>query len=104
MSSDLETRIGEQHKDLKLQNIRCVVLGKPFQYMINLSKVGERRYNVRARDSFWYGVDKSLDWYNTHKKHDYDLSTEVYALKQGCEHILRYIFEEYKPLESEEEE
>lgn len=91
--NQLEKTIMEQSPLIKDSTLKCMRAGYPFQYMINLSKVGATDYDVPAYDSFWFGVDKSLDWYNAHKRYSGDnLQTEFYALKQGAEWMLRYIF------------
>lgn len=102
--NELEKRIIELSPQIKSATLRAIRIGKPFQYMINLSKVGDRDYGVPFKDSFWFGVDKSLDWFNAHKKYSNNLSTEFYALKQGAEWIMRYCYYNMEPQEDESEE
>lgn len=88
----LETRIYSLAPKIKESTLKAMMISKPFQYMINLAKVGEETYGVPANESFWYGCNKSLDWYNNHKKYSNNLGTEFYALKQGAEHLMRYCY------------
>jgi len=90
--NSLEQKIQKQFSNTKKQTLFYLKQEAPFEYMMKLSKAGEKLYNIPVNDSFWYGVNKSLDWYNEHKKYSNNLSTEFYALKQGAEWILRYCY------------
>ena len=98
----LEERILKQTENTKKHTLYYLKVGEPFKYMMNLAKAGEDIYGIPAHDSFWCGANKSLDWYNEHKKYSNNLSTEFYALKVGAEWVLRYCYYN-KPEEDEEE-
>lgn len=94
MSDNLQTII-------KKNTLHCIRIGKPFQYMMNLSTIGYQNHGVRSKDSLNYGVNHSLDWYNWYKKGDHDLKTEFYALKQGANAVLNYVMDNMVENETE---
>jgi len=76
---------------IKKGTLKFLKQHRPFQYMYNLSHLGYQNHKVSSKESFNYGVNYSLDWYNYYKKDNSDLKTEFYALSQGAKAITRYI-------------
>ena len=88
----LEEQINKQHLNIKIYTLHFLKHDKPFEYMRRLAIQGYQQHNVSSKESFWYGVNSCLDWYNSNKKHDKDLSTEFYALTNGAKQVLRYVY------------
>lgn len=94
MVDTLEDRISKDHKRIKENTLKAIRMGTPFQFMINVAKVGENYYNVPASDSFWYGLNNSLDDYLSKPK-PRTHADMFYSLKHGTEEILRFCYNNY---------
>ena len=86
----LEERINQTEQFIKQGVMKGIAHNKPFEYMANLSITGYNNYNVDDGESFYYGVDRALDYYNTFKD---EKPTAVFdSLVHGSRCILRYIY------------
>ena len=83
----LEMKLLAMRADSKKYVIKHLRVGTPFQYLINLSKVGEEDYGVCKDDSFLVGVNTALDFYNKYKTP----SSSFYGILRGGEEIIRYV-------------
>lgn len=91
MTDALEERIKSLAPVIKESTLQYMKAGKPFQYAINISIIGARDYKVPAYESFWYGWKKGMDYY-LDRTPPHSKAIQFYALKQGAEHTMRYVF------------
>lgn len=88
----LEEEISKAHNEIKHYTLQCLLRKQPFTYMNNLAYYGEKYYETPQKDSFQYGLNVALDYYNNSNK---TYASKFYSLKKGAEGILRYCWENY---------
>lgn len=87
----LEDNINKYHLDIKIYTLHFMKIGKPFEYMKRLARVGNYDYGVSSKESFEAGLEANFKWYKKHKKETDHMKTQFYALKQGAEEIIKYV-------------
>lgn len=88
----IESEDVEEALVLAKYNIRAITHAaikqeKPFLVMQTIAYLGQKYYEVPYNDSFWQGVNLSLDLYNSNPVYN----RIVPCLVAGCEETIRHI-------------
>ena len=87
----LEQRINETVGFIENGVEKSILGNKPFSYLVGLAITGDNEYGVDREKSFFFGVDRALDYYN-HFKTKSERDAKFDGLVHGSKAILRYIY------------